>query len=218
MQQLDATAPTEERGGRVVRERVRGPVHGGWILMVVCGLLAGLANYTLLRGDGPTETVAVLRADAPPGTPLDDLAIEMVPIDAADDVLATLVTPATFDTLRGTVLGGRTTEGSLLRTSDLRAADDVVAQAMSIPIEPSRAVGGALQPGDLVDVIAGEDPAYLVRRAEVLDIGGGSTGGLTGGAAAHAITLAVDEEQALRIAAAMRDGQIDLVRVSGAGR
>ena len=87
-----------------------------------------------------------------------------------------------------------------------------------MPVTPEHALGGAAEPGDIVDVLAtfdgGGDTARTIivsSRAEVVStlrpeqVFGGA-GGVT------ALTLAVPNDDAMFIVFAMRTGEIDILR------
>ena len=87
---------------------------------------------------------------------------------------------------------------------------------MSLAVPAASAAGGALTAGDVVDVIAGgEDARYVVAAAPVLAVGGEGGLGL-GGTQGLVVTLAVDDDEALRLAAAIAGGDVQLVRATGA--
>lgn len=68
-----------------------------------------------------------------------------------------------------------------------------------------------------MDVLQSADGAarYVLVGAEVLTVSDGSSGAL-GGSGRYAITVALDAESALEIAAALSEGTLDLVRSTGA--
>lgn len=88
---------------------------------------------------------------------------------------------------------------------------------MSVPIDPDHAVAGALRQGDRVDVIEVRDgtAAYLITDAQVLDVPTAEQRGGLGSLNRFSITLAVDDETALRLATALRSGSLDVVRSTG---
>ena len=219
---LDAPpTPLDDAPGTAApQRRARRHLQGGWTLMVAAGLIAAVANYALLTGGDPGTRVAVLTADAPPGTPVADLQIEMRAVPLADPGAHQLVDRQVLDSLQGQVTAAALPAGVLLRATDVRAPGDQAAGAMSLPVDASRSVGGLLQPGDVVDVIAGETAAERVARdLQVVAVGDG--GGALGTVGAASITVSVDPDEALALAQALREGPIDLVRTAradGGGR
>lgn len=197
-------------------ERIRGPINGGWVVMLLAGLLAGLANLAVLRGDGPTARVAILAEDAAPGTPADALPLRFVPVEAGDDAFDSVVTETVMDALATQVAVQHLPAGTMLRVADLGAPGPAVPHAMSLPIDPARAVAGDLAPGDVIDVIADDVDGitdYVVRGATVVATSGGA-GGLGVASVATSVTVAVGEGDAIALARAMRAGDLDLVRVA----
>ena len=92
-------------------------------------------------------------------------------------------------------------------------------RAITLPVDPEHAVGGALRPGDLVDVFTTFDSGgarprtvTLVREVEVVDVV--ASGGLVmGDKAVVGITISVGPDEAQRVAYAIRTGEIDVVRI-----
>lgn len=207
--EVETTLPPRRTG------RIRRPLNGGWTLMIAAGVIAATANYALLTMGEPAVEVAVLTAAAPAGTPLDQLAIEMTPLPIADPAAARLLAgPDALEAVADQVTAVRLEAGVLLRSTDLRVASGEGLSAMSVPIDVARAVGGVLQAGDRVDVIAGAEQAdYVVRDVQVVEVVEPSSG-IGAGTASPSLTLSVDGEQALRLAQALRDGEIDLVRTA----
>lgn len=110
-------------------------------------------------------------------------------------------------------------EGGLLTGADL-VEIGVAPQmrAMSIPIETTRAAGGSLGRSDTVDVIDSSSGVaiYVVVGARVLSVGDTSGSKLGSSSTHYAITVAVDDAGALRLAAAITAGKVDVVRSTGA--
>ena len=90
---------------------------------------------------------------------------------------------------------------------------------MSIPIDPSRAVGGHLATGDRIDVLfAGDrEVSIIVRDAEVIAVDAKGRGGIGETNSPFTVTIAVNAAQSQLLAAAIADGDISLARTTGAG-
>lgn len=90
---------------------------------------------------------------------------------------------------------------------------------MSLPIPIEHAAGGLLSPGDLVDVIAVSDGVaeYVAQGLPVSSVADQAGGALGAGAPYH-VVVAVDDEQALMLAAAMAGGSIEVIESTGASR
>jgi Flp pilus assembly protein CpaB len=89
---------------------------------------------------------------------------------------------------------------------------------MSIPIDPSRAVGGRLDAGDRVDVLfAGQEAvSIIVADAPVLAVDARGRGGIGESSSPFTVTIAVTPRQSQLVAAAVADGDISLARTTGA--
>lgn len=110
-------------------------------------------------------------------------------------------------------------EGELVPLSSVaRIGSDDTSRRMTVPIESAHAVGGDLQPGDVVDVFATFDAevagARTVMVASNVEVGRIVTaGGLVGEEAAVGVTLSVTAEEAAELVFALRTGSIDVVKV-----
>jgi Flp pilus assembly protein CpaB len=190
----------------------------GHVVMVVAALLAGLLNYDLLRSRDDSVAVAVAAAPLAAGQPVSAASFATTSVRLDPAVLATLLAPDAVAQVEGWVTVAPMAEGDLVRVSDLRAPAAGSAQrAMSLPLDPAHAAGGALTAGDRVDVIAvsAQRATYVLVDAPVLTAGAGAGAALTA-AQAFTVTLAVDDDEALRLAAAMESGALEVVRSSGA--
>ncbi len=121
--------------------------------------------------------------------------------------------------LQGRIAGSTIAEGELvtIRTLRRRAAPRGL-RAMSIPIDPSRAVGGRLGAGDRVDVLfAGQQAvSIIVADAPVLAVDARGRGGIGESSSPFTVTIAVTPRQSQLVAAAVADGDISLARTTGA--
>lgn len=94
-------------------------------------------------------------------------------------------------------------------------------RSVTIPVTPDHAVGGALVPGDRVDVFATLAPEQARARTELLVEGAevealATTGGLVvEGQSLVGLTLSVPPEDVAKIVFAIRTAEIDVVRMEG---
>lgn len=204
------------------RPRRRRPLVGrlstGHVVMLVAALLAAVLNYSVLRAGDDTARVAVALRDLPAGAPVALDALRFAAAGVDEDLLAALVTPERAAEVDGWVATAPIAAGEPLRASDLRRPSAPAEQrAMSVPIDPGHAVAGALRQGDRVDVIEVRDgtATYLLTDAQVLAVPTGEQRGGLGSLDRFSITLAVDDVTALRLAAALRSGSLDVVRATG---
>ena len=187
---------------------------GVGVLLVAVSVLGGL------RLSGASESsVAVLSAGSSlaSGHQIEarDLVLTSVSVEAS--VGATLIRAEDQRSVIGRVVARPVQSGSLLTTRDLGRSNESLRE-ITVPVTPEHALGGAAEPGDIVDVLAtfdgGGDTARTIivsSRAEVVStlrpeqVFGGA-GGVT------ALTLAVPNDDAMFIVFAMRTGEIDILR------
>ncbi|MDP9021693.1 MAG: Flp pilus assembly protein CpaB [Actinomycetota bacterium] len=189
----------------------------GHVLMIVAGLLAAVTNFALLRAGDASFRAAVAANDLLPGQALTSDALTFTDVEVGDDVANSLIGPHDGDELVGSVLVNHIAAGELITRTDLRApAAASGLRAMSVPLDAAHAVGGALRPGDRVDVIEVRDgiARYIAVSVEVLAVSDQSAGAI-GGLGAYSVTVAVDADTALALAAAVNAGSLELVRSTG---
>ena len=203
------------------RVRRRNPltrVSAAHLLMLLAGVLAFATNLVVLRDHDQTRPVIVAAIDLPAGRLLDSTHLRAVEVDVDDNLYSKLIPWAQADALVGQVTAHSIGEGVLIGTSDLRdPSASAGLRSMSIPVDAEHAVGGELAAGDRIDLIVVDDdgPRYVLTNAEVLS-GSSSAelGALT--SSDFYIVVAVDPDQALSVASAIRDGRIEIVRSTGA--
>ncbi|MGH3440867.1 MAG: RcpC/CpaB family pilus assembly protein [Nitriliruptorales bacterium] len=185
----------------------------------MAAVLAALANFAILRAGDETVRVAVAAGELLPGDVLEAASLRFVDVRVTGDVLETLVGPDRAGEAAGAVLVNRVPAGHLVGWSDLTdPGAEAGPRAMSIPIDPSHAVGGRLRVGDRIDVIevTADGAAFIAVDLQVLDVADRS-GAALGGLSPFSVTVAVDAETALRLANAIRSEAIEIVRSTGAG-
>lgn len=185
----------------------------------LAGTLAFLLSASVLRDRTERIDVLVAYQDIPAGTELTSELLDSVSISADSPFAGMALRLGSLED--GMVVRDVVAAGAPILSSDLAgatAADQL--RAMSIAVPPEQAVGGDLGVGDridVIDVVAGE-PHYVVTDIQVIDVSssGGSRGITGGGSRAFFVVVRVDADQALALAAAMADGDIQLVRSTGA--
>jgi Flp pilus assembly protein CpaB len=220
MQSPDTAAPAPQPTPAPRRPASRSRLSFGHVVTLLAGLLATVLVFSVLRerdaGFRATAAAAEIRA----GTAVDAGALRVVDVRVPDDVRGRLVDPASLDRLSGWVATRTIEPGELLSRGDLRPpAAPSALRAMSVPVDPSHAVGGALTAGDLLDVIEvdeGGQARYVVSGVEVLAVNRPDSGVIGAAAGSSSLTVAVDARQALRLAAAIRGQRFELVRSTGA--
>lgn len=212
------TQPLTQGDGLIAR-RPRRPISTrvppSLALAIVAGVLAAL--FYLRSTGGPEGVpVAVAVRDIPVGEAVRIGDLRFTEVAASSRLLGELVPRDQLAALNGAIAGRSIAEGSPLLRDDLVAAVAGGRQrAMSLPVEREHAVGGKLRPGDRVDVIDGTVASYVITNAEVLDVPRPVSDTLSG-TGRYAITIAVDAQGALRLAAAIAGGKVEVVRSTGA--
>lgn len=191
------------------------------VVGVVAGLLAFVLIASLLADRRERTTVAVAGTQIAAGTVItpDLLASEAVPSDTGfiDDLVPMVRLES------GDLVATRTIQpGEPLLASAVGDPGSVTpARVMSIPLEAWQAANGQIEVGDQVDVIVSTRDAgsrYVLTAAPVVDRSStDSSGGLVGGNQQTdlVITVEVDADQALQLAAAIEDGTLTVVRSTG---
>lgn len=207
--------------------KARRPLRRPWwtrfsrahVVAALTALAAGALNLAVLTGADEGTAVLVAAAELAAGSPLEGTAVAVHHLIADTDVVRTLIPADRLEQRVGWLLVRPLKVGEPLRWTDLRqpAARDGL-RAMSVPVEPEHAVAGALRAGDRVDVIAvREGQAFWVAAdVEILGVDDQVDSDGLGGASPYALTLAVTEPQALRLAWALHDGAVEIVRATGA--
>ncbi len=193
----------------------------GHVLMLSAGLLGAGATVAVLQSSDDTTAVVVAAADLRVGDRVesDDLTTSDVSADA--DLARELIGADDADELVGLIVTAPIEAGSplLIEHLDAEAAPDG-GRAMSFSVPAERAAGGAVEVGDRIDVLAADRDGfvgYALAGALVIDASDGEDGApLEGGPRDLTITVAVDAPGALRLAAAVAEGDVTVVRATGA--
>jgi Flp pilus assembly protein CpaB len=188
------------------------------VIAIVSGLLAFLLILTWMRSQQDVVEVAVAVEEIRSGNVMSADLIEYQEVPAAGTFGDRMITPEEAGLLEGAVATRQIAPGEPVLDSDLRPVDTPAGlRAMSVPLDINRAVGGVLAVGDRVDVIGFDEvgPHYIATDIEVLDIPGERSGAF-GSGASYAVTVAVDDAQALAIARALDFGDLHVLRSTGA--
>jgi Flp pilus assembly protein CpaB len=195
------------------RRRPFGRLSTGHWVVLLAGLVAVVLNYAFLKSQSHEVEVALSAVDLPAGSFLDPSTVQFTPIHADESVRATLLTREDLASREGSILAHTVFAGALLSKGDFIVSGDGL-RAMSLSIDRDRAVGGLLKRGDTIDVVVSEagTARYVLVGAEVLSVSD-SSGALGSG---YSVTIALDADAALTVAAAMSEGTIQLIRSTGA--
>ena len=187
----------------------------GHVVMISAGLLAFMLNVLVLRSKDETVEVSVAAQSIAAGSRLRVEDIGYRSIAAGGPFVDRVLLPGAIEPLVGHIVIRDIDSGDPLLADDLRAAAAPDGgRAMNIPVPPDQAVGAALFVGDRVDVIGVDDAGshFVARAIEVLHValGSGRPSGDRFG-----VTVAVSDQEALAIAAAIDGGSVHLVRATG---
>lgn len=175
-----------------------------------------------------TRGVVIAMRDLPAGAILHpgDLSVARVRVD--DAIYQSAVPASDLNTLLGTQLGEPIHVNQILARAQISAHPRLGPGqvAIAVAVSPDTAVGGALRPGDQVEVLATTDKGkpsarttVVLPRATVYDVGHAETVGAVNvnltstpvsPASTRWLTLVVSQDQAIALAQAKAAGDIDV--------
>ncbi len=190
------------------------------ILGVVLVGISLIGGQSILENAKAAAPVWVVTRDLPGGATLDSHSLRVEHVGLPASLVSTYL-PASVDPA-GQILTRPLAAGELVPANWIaRDSGSSGTRALTVPVDPERAVGGALRPGDLIDMYATFDAGdsrartvTLVRAVEVVDLVS-AAGLVMGDKAVVGITISVTPEEAQRVAFASRSGALDIVRVDG---
>ena len=198
--------------------RRRGRVSRGHLVMALAGVVGVVLSFAVLREREGETAVLVAAHDVRAGERVSRDDFRTARVTLTPEVLATVAKADDRRRLEGRIAGTTIAAGELVtsRTLRRRAASHGL-RAMSIPIDPGRAVGGRLGAGDRVDVLfAGQQAvSIIVADAPVLAVDARGRGGIGESSSPFTVTIAVNAPQSQLVAAAVADGEISLARTTG---
>lgn len=208
----------EATGGEPTPLRRRAPwtrLSVGHLLMLVAGALAALANFAILRANDDSTLVVAAARDIPAGWSLTPEDLKLVALAADRNVLSGLVVSP--DAVAGMLTSHAIAAGDLMLPSSVAKSNPNGLRTMSLPIDKAHAIGGALRPGDIVDVIAVNSEAveYVGIGLTVVAVAPGGQSGLSVADDYH-VVVDVDASTALRLAAALAGDGLEILRATGA--
>jgi pilus assembly protein CpaB len=187
--------------------------------MAIAGIVGVVLSFAVLRQREGATAVLVAAHEIRGGEAVTAADFRIVRATLTPEVLATVARAHDRRRVAGRIAGSTIAEGELIsiRTLRPRAAPHGL-RAMSIPIDPGRAVGGRLAAGDRVDVLfaGAREVAIIVPDAPVLAVDARGRGGIGESASPFTVTIALDARQSQLVAAAVADGEISLARTTGA--
>ena len=213
--------PTRARPDRRRRPALAERITLNVVVGAVAALLAFVLAGALLADRREMTAVAVARERIAAGTPITPELVSGEDVPSGTRFAGELVP---FE---------RIASGQLVATRTVQPGEPLAASAvgdsgaatpervMSIPLEAAQAANGAIEIGDQVDVIVttrDQGSRYVLSGAAVVDRSSdGAGGGLVGTARSSelVISVEVDADQALELAAAIDAGTITVVRSTG---
>lgn len=193
-------------------------ISSAHILIVAAGVLAFVANMALIRPPADPPLVAVAATDLLPGTVFDPAThVTTVPMSTDEATLDALVVPAEADLLAGSVVRRLVPAGAPITDDVLEAPTTSEGwRLMSVPLDVTHAAGGAIGPGDRVDLVAVDDgvASYVVTGVEVVRVPPDRRDALSV-SSGYFLVVAVDDEAVLRVAAALDTSSVHVVRSTG---
>jgi Flp pilus assembly protein CpaB len=191
------------------------------LLLVALSVLGGLR---LAATSDRTVPVYAAARDLPADHVLHAGDLEVTRIHAPDSVVDGLVSAAGGSPPVHRLLRFPLAEGGLIAAATLGGVASG-GREITIPIGSDHALGGALEPGDRVDLLASFDKGTELAKtltvaagARVVDVVhadglfGQREGELT------ALTLSVASDDVVFVAFAVRNGELDVVRAGGSAR
>lgn len=206
---------TKARAFRITRTRL----SVGHLVMIVAGLVGMTLTVAALRADQGGTEVAVATHEIRAGEVIRARDFRVDRIRADRDLLGTIVGGQRARGLRGEIAVSAIAENAVIPRGAVRApAASAGLRAMSIPIDPSKAVGGRLAAGDRVDVLFTDRSvaSIIVTDAKVLAVDERGRGGIGESTSPFTLTIAVNASESLLVAAAIADGNISIARTTGA--
>ncbi|MGQ0618169.1 MAG: RcpC/CpaB family pilus assembly protein [Acidimicrobiia bacterium] len=190
-------------------------VVGGFLVTVAAVSAFAVASRT---GDGPSRRYVVAARDVAIGTTLTPPDLALMPAELPEGAAERAYAEVTAAAGRVTVAPLRA--GDLVRGPALVGAAEVAPAAhLSVPISRSHAFGGAVDPGERLDVVAtygpgGGQTAVVAHAARVIRVDA-ADGAPLAGSDALVLVVSVDPDEALVLADAAQNAKLSLVRPVG---
>lgn len=192
------------------------------VLGMVLFVVALVGGNRVLEASAQTHLVWSATRPLPAGVPLQPGDVSAVPVNLPQETLSGYLSADT--SVEGQVLARPVAAGQLIAFDALpNEAPTSSARSITIPVDSQHALGGALRPGDVVDIYAtfeagtrASETRLLLEEAEVLDVVSAGTL-IEGSPATVGLSVALDPAEAAAVVSAIRNAAIDVVRV-GTGR
>ena len=189
------------------------------LVAVVAGLMTALLVLVWTRGQEQLVPVVVASSVIEAGSILDESNVSLVDIPVNTPVLGSMIEGTDLDAALGRVTQRRVAAGEPLLASDLGTVEQRAGtRSMSFPLPAANAIGGALEVGDVVDVLVVTDDRtrFVAESLTVLAVPHSGSQGLVASTSAFWVTLEVDDTDALELADGVEHGSVYLVRSTAA--
>lgn len=189
------------------------------VVLVAIALAGGLV---LARASRATVPVLAAARDLRPNAPVSPTDFDVVEVRAPERQADLLIRSDLVGTITDVVAARTIRQGELLRKSDFSTRPTPMRE-VSFAVASDSSLQGRLAAGDRVDVVAtlakgSPDSRSIVvaRNSEVVVAPEGSeaTGGLTS-SSGGVVTLSVESREAMSIAFASHNGEVNLIRTTG---
>jgi Flp pilus assembly protein CpaB len=211
---VDPPASFRTRSTRQALPSGRAVAGGLLVAIAVLGVFAA----SRATGRRPTAAYLVAARAIAPGDVLAAADVERHTDELPDRVAARTFSDP--DELVGRVALGPLDAGDVVPRGLVADRAAAPSEQLSFAVDADRALNARLRPGERVDVLvtygSGESASthVVVRRAHVVEVDAGGDGSLAG-AAATVLTLSLDDPaQAIRLAHAVRAGELTVVRTT----
>lgn len=224
-----ATTLTPERALRQPRRLDLRAMVG--LLLMLAAVGGAIVAWTAAEN---TRPIVVAVRDLPSGTIVsaDDIAVRRVRVD--DSIYTAAIPGANLGTLVGRQLAEPVHADQVLVQAQLSGRPTVPAGqiVLTIPLKPDNAVGGRLHSGDIVQVLATSDTgkdtsrtSVILPNATVYDVGredqaavvGSADNSASASAGATWAALIVTQDQAVQLANARWNSDLDIALVPSKG-
>lgn len=214
---LPDAPPSGDRARSAPRRILRRRLAPGHIVMIAAGVLAFVLTFASLRDRAEQIEVVVAGNGMEVGMPFEMSMVEttLVPAVAGTSSLGLVtLSAAQSAAAEGAFVLRAVPAGVLLRNGDVANEPAERHRAMALSIDRTRAMDGALQPGDIIDVITVEGGMARLALVGVPVLA--VSGDRAGSGRTVILTLEVDIATSLRLAHAMAVGNVQVVRATGA--
>ena len=193
-------------------------LSGGWIVMVLAGLIAAVIFFVATAQGSKKTDVLVAARNIQPGQTVDASSFRTVSIGLDKSENNRVIKATELSSITGYIAAGPIASGDYISRNQLNSPSTKNGQrAMSIAVPKSRAVNGQLRVGDRIDFL--DNKSGQIRAADIEIIGvdaGSSGGGIASSGGGFTLTISVSPDQASTIGKLLIDDKFSVLRATGA--